>query len=341
MIEHHKYSLLKHNTFGINVYCERFVEYTSVTELRAILRVNNGFSSQPFLHIGRGSNLLFLEDFAGVILHSGLREIELVSQTAEEVWVRVSSGVVWDDFVAYALTQGWYGLENLSWIPGEVGASAVQNIGAYGLEVCELIESVEAVSVEEGSLRVFDNKECEYAYRQSIFKTSLRGKYIITAVTYRLKKTFTPNYHYAALQEVIEKEYQNQQVTPFDLRNTIIALRRSKLPDPKCQGNAGSFFMNPVVSKEEYERLITLYPTMPFYRVSNGVKIPAGWLIEKAGWKGKNLGRAGVHPQQALVLVNRGGAEGKDIAALCEAIQKDVCSMFGISLVPEVNFICN
>lgn len=342
MIQHKQYSLLRHNTFGINATCDSFIEYGHVAELQALLQeLQSNSKKKQLLHIGAGSNLLFLEDFHGVVLHSAIRHIEVVKENDKEVWVRVGAGVVWDDFVQYAIDQQWYGAENLSWIPGEVGASAVQNIGAYGVEVCELIETVETVSMSDGNLRIFTQQECDYSYRRSVFKTVFRGQYIVTAVVYRLQKEFTPNTQYAILQHIINKDFPHHDFSAAALRKTIIQIRQSKLPDPKEQGNAGSFFMNPIIPSAQFQELQTTFPDIPFYTTNNGVKIPAAWLIEQVGWKGRSLGKAGVHSKQALVLVNQGGAQGSDIKDLCTAIQTDVLKTFGIELHPEVNFISN
>ena len=249
--------------------------------------------------------------------------------------------MVWDDFVGYCVEHGWYGTENLSLIPGEVGASAVQNIGAYGAEVKDVITAVETVGLQDGEVRMFDVSACGYAYRKSIFKEEWRGRYAVTHVHCRLSATFRPNLDYGGIREALSAEgIRPEKVTAQDLRRVVIAIRKAKLPDPKVQGNAGSFFMNPVVPREVYEAIKGDYPDVPHYEVdAERVKIPAGWLIERCGWKGRSLGRAAVHDRQALVLVNKGGATGRDILALCEAVRADVLSRFGISISPEVNII--
>lgn len=326
------YSLLKHNTFGMDVLAERFIEYSSEEELLAVIPQLSG---KNFLHIGGGSNILFCGIYHGIILHSAISGISVESETDSSVFVRVGAGVKWDDFVSYAVDKGWSGAENLSLIPGEVGASAVQNIGAYGVEAKDLIERIEAIDLNDGSRCVFLNKDCGYGYRKSIFKTELKGRYAITYVTYRLSKIFEPKLDYGNVREKL----QGKELTPENVRNVVIEIRRSKLPDPEVTGNAGSFFMNPVVSKDKYESLKAVYPDMPHYVVDGGVKIPAGWLIEKCGWKGKSLGRAGVCPNQALVLINLGGATGQDVVALSDAVCRSVNEKFGISISPEVNII--
>lgn len=331
------YSLLHHNTFGIDAWCRDFKEYNSVEELRELLPE---LRADRWLHIGSGSNLLFVNDFKGTILHSGIRGIEEVRRDGLTVWVRAGAGCVWDDFVATCLERGYYGLENLSYIPGEVGASAVQNVGAYGVEAGNLIDSVETLEVATGEMRIFTQQECAYAYRSSVFKHQLKGQYIVTAVVYRLSLCFVPDLEYAAIhRELQARGIQAEQVTPKLLRNLIIEVRQSKLPDPDEVGSAGSFFMNPVISHEQFVALQSRYPQVPHYPMGDGVKVPAGWLIEQCGWKGRSLGPAGVYSKQALVLVNLGGAAGEDVVKLSEAVQQDVYEKFGIRIHPEVNFI--
>ena len=332
MKEYKDYSLLNHNTFGMDVKAKRYVEYDSEEELKTLIPTLKG----EVLHMGGGSNLLFKGDFAGTVLHSAIRGIEIVEEKGDEVLVRVGAGEVWDDFVAWAVAQGLGGVENLSLIPGEVGASAVQNIGAYGVEAKDVIALVEAVELQNGQKRVFGTLECDYAYRQSIFKKQLKGKYAITYVTYRLQKKPQLKLEYGNIKAVLGEK---KDLTIADVRQAIIDIRNAKLPDPKVQGNAGSFFMNPVVSREKFLSIQKDYPNMPFYEVEGGVKIPAGWMIDQCGWKGKSLGRAGVHDKQALVLVNLGGATSHEIITLCETICKDVYEKFGIEIHPEVNLI--
>ncbi len=332
MKEYNDYSLLNHNTFGMDVKAKRYVEYDSEEELKTLIPTLEG----EVLHMGGGSNLLFKGDFAGTVLHSAIRGIEIVEEKGDEVLVRVGAGEVWDDFVAWAVAQGLGGVENLSLIPGEVGASAVQNIGAYGVEAKDVIALVEAVELQNGQKRVFGTLECDYAYRQSIFKKQLKGKYAITYVTYCLQKKPQLKLEYGNIKAVLGEK---KDLTIADVRQAIIDIRDAKLPDPKVQGNAGSFFMNPVVSREKFLLIQKDYPNMPFYEVEGGVKIPAGWMIDQCGWKGKSLGRAGVHDKQALVLVNLGGATSDEIIALCETVCKDVYEKFGIEIHPEVNLI--
>lgn len=343
------YSLLAHNTFGIDAKCKRFLEYSSVEEAQQMVA---GLTSadQPLLILGGGSNLLLTGDYEGTVIHSAIKGIEVLdnenlADAAEDeklrnpdfVFLNCGSGEVFDDVVAYAVEHGYHGAENLSIIPGEVGASAVQNIGAYGVEAKDIIYKVEAVEIATGKLVVFDNQDCQYSYRQSRFKHEWKDKYLVTHVIYRLSKHFVPDLDYGNIRvSLAAKEIENPSAQ--QLRDVIIEIRNAKLPDPKVQGNAGSFFMNPIVEKAKYEELAAQYPGMPHYTIdAEHEKIPAGWMIAQCGWKGKSLGRAGVHDKQALVLVNRGGATGEEIVNLCETIRKDVKLKFGIDIHPEVN----
>lgn len=337
MKELYNCSLLPYNTFGMDVKASRFVEYASVEELRGLWNAEREAVARA-LHIGGGSNLLFASDYEGLILHSAIKGYTVVKETEEEVEVRVGAGEVWDDFVAYTVANGWYGAENLSLIPGEVGASAVQNIGAYGVEAKDLIVSVDTFGLETGEERLFMREECRYAYRESVFKQELKGKYAVTFVTYRLKKHPVFHLEYGNIRAELEK--QGCQVDLENVRRIIIAIRQAKLPDPKVLGNAGSFFMNPVVPKMQFEALLAQYPDMPHYPVDDAhVKIPAGWMIDRCGWKGKRVGHAGVHEKQALVLVNCGGATGKEVMHLAEEIVASVRERFGVTIRPEVNYI--
>lgn len=322
------------NTFGLNVEAAVFLEYNSVEELEELIAA--GRITSPYLHIGGGSNLLFTGDYEGVILHSRIGGIEVTEEDEETVSVRVGAGVVWDDFVAYCVEQGWYGAENLSLIPGEVGASAVQNIGAYGVEVKDLISAVETVNIQ-GLKRVYQIDECGYSYRNSVFKCPEMKQVFVTYVCFRLGKKEHYTLDYGTIRQELEK---CPAVDLKTLRRVIIRIRDSKLPDPKVLGNAGSFFMNPIVPRGVFEALQKQYPQMPFYELdADRIKIPAGWMIDRCGWKGKSLGRAAVHDKQALVLVNRGGATGADIVALSNAVRASVREKFGIDIHPEVNFI--
>jgi UDP-N-acetylmuramate dehydrogenase len=332
MIDEKDYSLLRHNTFGIEAKCKRFIEYNSVEEAQQVAKMLTE-ADQPLLILGGGSNLLLTADYDGTVLHSGIRFLEQI----DSCHVRCGSGYVWDDFVAYCIANGLYGAENLSIIPGEVGASAVQNIGAYGVEAKDLIVSVEAVEIETGRICRFTNDECDYSYRQSKFKHTWRDRFLITAVTYKLSETYEPKLDYGNIRAALAVKGIDFP-TAAELREVITEIRNAKLPDPKVLGNAGSFFMNPVVSTQKYNELAQQYEGMPHYSIDNEhEKIPAGWLIEQCGWKGKAMGKAAVHDKQALVLVNRGGATGNEVVRLCETIQHDVMQKFGIEINPEVN----
>ena len=328
-------SLLNHNTFGIDQGCNALYEPTSVEELRATLAM---LCKEPLLVIGGGSNLLLTQDFEGNVLHPLIKGIE-VSEKDAYILMRCGAGEVWDEVVDYAVSHGYYDMENLSHIPGEVGASVVQNIGAYGMEVQDVVYKIEAIETETGKEVVITPEECDYAYRYSKFKGEWKGRYVVTYVTYKLSKNFTPRLGYGNLSAVLQQKGIDNP-TASDVRSAVIDIRKSKLPEPEIEGNAGSFFMNPVVDRDKFSELIERYPNMPHYNVGDDkVKIPAGWMIEQCGWKGKSMGRAAVHDKQALVLVNKGGATGKEILALCDAIRSDVKSRFGIEIRPEVNIV--
>lgn len=322
------------NTFGFDVKTDVWLEYESVEELERWIA--EGCVASPYLHIGAGSNLLFVKDYEGIVLHSRINKVEITTEDEDKVAVRVGAGVVWDDFVGYCVDHNWYGAENLSLIPGEVGASAVQNIGAYGVEVRDLISSVETINIQ-GEKRVYQVDECEYTYRKSLFKQSEMKSVFVTHVNFCLSK----KEHYTLDYGTIRQELMKYPAIDLKtLRRVIIDIRESKLPDPKVLGNAGSFFMNPIVPRVQFEVLKQQYPSMPYYDIdADRVKIPAGWMIDRCGWKGKALGPAAVHDKQALVLVNLGGAAGKDVIALSDAVRASVREKFGIEIHPEVNFI--
>ena len=337
--------LTAHNTFGIQVKAKWFAEYDSDESLRDILRqvrkehAHSSATPLRILHIGQGSNLLFLCDYNGLVLHNTMRDQQVVEENEDHVRVCVGAGMVWDDFVEVSLARGWFGVENLTAIPGEVGAAAVQNIGAYGTEVKDVVTRVHCVDLQNLEPRTFTHDEMRYAYRYSLLKSdACRGRFAVTHVEFLLNKRFVPRLEYGALAS--QAKARGVELTATNLRAVIREMRDAKLPDPKVWGNAGSFFMNPVVDRILCEALLRRYAHMPYYDIDSGhVKIPAGWLIEQAGWKGRDLGPAGVYERQALVLVNRGRATGADIVRLCEAIQKDVQEKFGIAIQPEVNFI--
>lgn len=322
------------NTFGLDVSAAKFLEYGSEAELLELIMA--GGITVPYLHMGSGSNLLFTKDYEGTVLHSRITGIEVTAEDEDKVSVRVGAGVVWDDFAAYCVERNWYGAENLSLIPGEVGASAVQNIGAYGVEVKDLVSSVETMNIR-GEKRVFRVDECSYAYRKSIFKLPEMKSVFVTYVNFCLSK----KEHFTLDYGSIRNELMKYPVVDLrTLRRVIVEIRESKLPDPHILGNAGSFFMNPVVSRVKFEELQDKYPSIPHYDMdTDSVKIPAGWMIDQCGWKGKALGAAAVYDKQALVLVNLGGATGTDIVALSDAVRASVFEKFGIDIHLEVNFI--
>lgn len=326
------YSLLNHNSFGLDVKAKEYVEYENVEELQSYLAGRD--KQLPLLHIGGGNNLLFTKDYDGTILHSAIKGFEVLARDDKNVLVRMGAAEVWDDMVDRTLLQGYFGLENLSLIPSEVGASAVQNIGAYGSEVKDFIENVELVDLSTGEQKTVSNAKCDFAYRYSKFKGPWKGHYAVTYVTFKLSLTYTPNLSYHALASVATPE-----MSAMELRNAIIKVRESKLPNPKVLGNAGSFFMNPIVDQAVFDELSKKFPDMPHYVTPKGIKIPAGWLIDQCGWKGKSLGPAAVYQKQALVLVNTGGATPHDIMRLSDAVCADVEKKFGIKIHPEVNWI--
>ena len=338
------FSLLEHNTFGIKAQCKRFLEYASTEEAQIVAQYLKS-STDDFMIIGSGSNLLLTADYQGIVVTPATMDnvSDGITITDDNGGIRCWAGLVFDDVVAYAIDHQLYGIENLSLIPGEVGASAVQNIGAYGCEAKDTIESIEAVEIQTGRIVEINAKDCNYAYRQSKFKNEWKNKFLITYVTYRLHTTFAPHLDYGNIRSELEKRGITAP-SAHQLRQVIIDIRNAKLPDPKIEGNAGSFFMNPIIGEEKFNELNARYTNMPHYVVKTTegntmYKIPAGWMIDQCGWKGKTLGRAGVHSKQALVLVNKGGATGGDVVKLMRAIQEDVNKQFGIDLHPEVNII--
>ena len=331
------FDLSGHNTFGIHASCRRFVEIETAEEAASFFPSLTD-ADQPLLIIGGGSNLLLTTDFPGTVVRSAIKGIEAEEHDGE-VWLHCGSGETWDDVVALCVSKGWYGAENLSLIPGDVGASAVQNIGAYGAEVKDIILSVHAVEIATGLQVVIPAADCQYGYRDSRFKHEWFQRFFITGVTYRLSTTYRPLLDYGNIRSTLS-ERGIDMPSAAQLRQAIIDIRNAKLPDPKVEGNAGSFFVNPVVERSKYLHLAALYPGMPHYTIDEGhEKVPAGWLIEQCGWKGRTLGRAGVHHRQALVLVNKGGATGEEVLRLCEAVKADVLDKFGIEIRSEVNII--
>ncbi|MBR5324407.1 MAG: UDP-N-acetylmuramate dehydrogenase [Muribaculaceae bacterium] len=326
-------SLKPYHTFGMDVTTRYFAEYDSVEDLRSLL-ISPILKDNIYLQIGGGSNLLFTKDYPGIILHSRITKID-VTESDDSVILKVGAGVVWDDFVAYVVSNNWYGAENLSYIPGEIGASAVQNVGAYGVEAKDIIERVYAVDVETGAERIFTKEECQYGYRSSIFKTQLKGQYIITYVEYKLSKAPLFKLEYGNLKTIDRDGLTLQKV-----RDSIIEIRKQKLPEPKEIGSAGSFFINPVVDSSLFEKLRAKYPSIVSYPQSNGrVKLSAAWLIDNAGWHGKRVGGAAVYPKQCLVLINENNAKPSDVIELASKIKNSVFEKYGVEITPEVNYI--
>ena len=329
------YSLEQHNTFHLPAKTRWFMEYETEEELEKILH-DEYFQECLSTHIGSGSNLLFINDYNGIILHSAIKGINVVSEDDDHVVIRVGAAELWDDVVAFAVSKGWFGIENLSLIPGETGAAAVQNIRAYGVEIKDVIESVEAWNQLTFEKVCFSVSDCDYSYRNSRFKNPHLDPHIVTYVNIRLSKKESFSLDYGQLKE----KFSDVQPTLQTVRDAVIAIRREKLPDPSELGNAGSYFMNPVIPAEQFYKLKALYPTIPSYPASEGkVKVPAGWLIEQCGFKGKRHGEVGVYEKQALVLVNYGGATGDEIALVAESIRTAVNDRFGIELMPEVKYI--
>lgn len=329
------YDLSKVTTFHLPARAAYFIEYDSIDELRNIL-ASEPCHSHKIMHIGSGSNLLFTDDYNGVVLHSCIVGINIVNETDSLIYLRVGAGVDWDEFVAWCVSHNYYGAENLSLIPGEVGASAVQNVGAYGIEAKDIIHSVSTIDTTTGAEREFYADECNYGYRDSIFKhPDIVGRYIVTAVTFRLSKEPHFCLRYGPLKALAERN----DLTLSTIRNSIIEIRQAKLPDPREIGSAGSFFKNPVIDADKFRTLLLKYPSMPYYETDNQYKIPAGWLIENAGLKGFKIGDAQVYPKQCLVIVNNGNATPSDVVALYRHIIQEVKNLYDINLSPEVNVI--
>ncbi|MGV3630566.1 MAG: UDP-N-acetylmuramate dehydrogenase [Bacteroidota bacterium] len=323
------------NTFGIEAKAAQFARFRSVDELKE----NLASPDKPLFILGGGSNILLTQDLEALVLKNEIKGIEILEKANDSVLIRVGAGEVWHEFVLFCVQNGYAGIENLSLIPGNVGASPMQNIGAYGVEVKDVICEVEAFELEGRQVHRFSNAECEFGYRESVFKRALKGKYVITHVTFKLSASPKINTTYGA----IESELKSRGITKptiKDVSDAVIAIRQSKLPDPKQIGNAGSFFKNPVVEQAVYDNIRADHPNVPSYPAEAGkVKVPAGWLIEQAGWKGRTFDNYGVHKNQALVLVNYGGATGQQIRDLSSMILEDIKNKFGVELEREVNII--
>ncbi|CAM1333357.1 UDP-N-acetylmuramate dehydrogenase [Tenacibaculum aestuariivivum] len=328
-------SLKNYNTFGIHVNAKRFISIDSLYSLQQLLK-----SEKDVFLISGGSNMLLTKDIEKLVVHLNLKGISIDRENENDIYITVNAGENWHKFVLWCVSQNYGGIENLSLIPGNVGTCPIQNIGAYGVEVKDIINRVEAIEIETGKLISFSNTDCKFGYRNSIFKNIAKDKYIITSVCFQLTRK---NHQLITSYGAIEAELASKNIinpTIKNISNAVIAIRNSKLPDPKKIGNSGSFFKNPVISKKLFESLINQFPLMPNYEISKTeVKIPAGWLIEQCGFKGKNYGNYGVHEKQALVLVNYGNATGKQILELAQNIQKTINNTFSIDLEIEVNII--
>ncbi|MCJ8291540.1 MAG: UDP-N-acetylmuramate dehydrogenase [Crocinitomicaceae bacterium] len=328
------FNLRPYNTFGIEVFAKRFSAFASIAELKDLLDQRN---NDPLLFLGGGSNILFTENFDGLVLRNELKGIEQIDENDSHVIIKSGAGEVWHDFVLFCVENNYGGVENLSLIPGSVGASPMQNIGAYGVEIKNVFVSLEALHIESGKIHSFDNLACEFGYRESVFKRKLKNQYVITSVTFKLTKQHTINSSYGA----IETELEQMGITSPTIKNisdAVIAIRSSKLPNPAKIGNAGSFFKNPVVEVGVLKKIQEKHENIPNYPAPNGkVKLAAGWLIDQAGWKGKTFDTFGVHKLQALVLVNYSTTEGSDIYDLSTKIIADIKQKFGVELEREVN----
>ena len=331
------FSLKKHNTFGIEAKAKQFVVVHSVPDLKAVLQENP--TEKKFI-LGGGSNMLLTQDIDALVIHVDLKGKKIIQQDADFVWVESQAGENWHEFVLWTIHQDFGGLENMSLIPGNVGTTPVQNIGAYGTEIKDTFISCEAVNIVTQEMKTFTNADCHFGYRESVFKQEAKDQYVITSVIFKLtKRNHKINISYGDIQsELAQKNIENPSLV--DVSNAVIAIRQSKLPDPATLGNSGSFFKNPIVLKSQFEPIHKKFPEMKFYEISETeVKVPAGWLIEQAGFKGKRFGDAGIHKNQALVLVNYGNATGQEILNVSKNIQNTVFEMFGISIEAEVNVI--
>jgi UDP-N-acetylmuramate dehydrogenase len=331
-------SLRDLNTFGLESEARYFADVKSEEELKSVLE-NPLYKSLPRFVLGGGSNVLLTQDVNALVIHPIIKGIEIIKEDSSTVWLRIGGGEVWHNLVMYCVSNNFSGVENLSLIPGTVGAAPMQNIGAYGVEVKQVIERVEAISINTGEKRIFSNEECQFGYRESIFKKELKDQYIITHVVMKLEKNPVFRIEYGDIRSTLE-EMEVKELSIRAISDAVIRIRQSKLPDPAKIGNAGSFFKNPEIDPSIYNRLKERFPGMPGYSTaSERVKVPAGWLIEQAGWKGYRDGQIGVHERQALVLVNYGGGRGEDIKALAEKIKNSILDLYGIGLSTEVNFV--
>ena len=330
-------SLKKLNTFGINAYSKYFTEINSFGDIQILLD-DKKISNQSRLILGGGSNILFTKNFDGIVVKNNIKGIELLKEDSEYYYVKVGAGELWHRFVMHCIQNNYSGVENLSLIPGSVGAAPIQNIGAYGVEQKEVFYEMETVSIQDNKKVAFSNSDCRFGYRDSIFKREAKGKFIITYVTFRLSRKPQLNTSYGAINTELEK-MGVKEVSIASISQAVCNIRRSKLPDPEKIGNAGSFFKNPVISNDKFETLKKIFPSIAAYKDPIGMKLAAGWLIEQCGWKGKQAGATGVHKDQALVLVNYGGANGEEIFELSEKIIQSVKEKFAVELEREVVII--
>jgi UDP-N-acetylmuramate dehydrogenase len=333
----HNYDLTLLNTFGVKASAKFFAEITREEDLKPLFQ-SQSFKENEKLFMGGGSNVLFVRDFPGIVVLNKIKGMEILKEDNENAWIKAYSGETWHDLVVFSVKKGFWGIENLSLIPGTVGGAPVQNIGAYGVELKETLENIETLDIETGEKKEFTEKECNFGYRDSIFKKEAKGKYFILSLTLKLSKKPKPNISYRVLRDFLEKN-KTESLSSEDISEAVSQIRKSKLPDPKLIGNAGSFFKNVFVDSRELESLKRNFPDIPTFEEEGKVKIPAGWLIEKCGWKGKRLGNVGVHEKQALVLVNYGGAKGEEILDLSRKITDSVYLKFGLKLSPEVNIV--
>ena len=333
-------SLKPYNTFRIEANARYWVEITCEEDIHTLLQLTE-FTDTPKLILGGGSNVLLCQDFDGLVINVNIQGIEIIRQDDDHTYITAGAGVNWHKLVLFCVEHGYAGMENLSLIPGTVGAAPMQNIGAYGVELEQVFESLTAVHIKTGEKRTFSHADCAFGYRESVFKRELKGQYIITTVTFQLDKHPVFHTRYGAIQETLaEMGVSDDNLTIRAISEAVIRIRRSKLPDPAEIGNAGSFFKNPEVPSLQFDRLKAQYPALPGYPIGDDlVKIPAGWLIEQAGWKGYRADDTGVHAKQALVLVNYGHATGNDIMALARQVQQSVQEMFGVLISPEVNVV--
>lgn len=335
MTYQHQFSLKEYNTFGIEAKAEKFISVNTITELKQVLSEEKN----TFI-LGGGSNMLLTKNIEQCVVHVNLKGISVEKEDENHVWVTAAAGENWHEFVLWCIDKNYGGLENLSLIPGNVGTTPIQNIGAYGVEIKDCMSHCEALEIKTLEAKTFSNADCKFDYRESVFKNELKGQYIVTQVTFKLNKTdHILKTSYGAIDaELNALNIKNPSIK--DVSNAVISIRSSKLPNPKELGNSGSFFKNPIVAKAVYEKLALQYPKMPHYVITDEtVKIPAGWLIEQAGFKGKRFGETGVHSKQALVLVNYGNAKGIEVAALSKKIQATIKETFGIEIEAEVNII--